>query len=300
MVTITRRGFLKLLSIGGTGLVILPFDLRAKERRDTVVAVGTGAQYDRLLVDLIDALGMPKPLIARGDRVVIKPTMAWPRRAEQAANTNPHVVKALARLCLDAGAKEILVFDRTSSPPSLCYEASGIKTALEGLRTDRIKVIPLTAKDFIPFKALPWSANGWRICRYLFEVDHLLNVPVAKHHRIRGLSLAMSSLLGVVSPGQANPDWDSHEAIVEMSRVIRPDLNILDLTRVLVNNGPQGGSLRDVKVMGLIALSQDIVALDAYGCTLFGRTWQDLKYLRLAVQRGLGEADLQKVRIVRL
>jgi uncharacterized protein (DUF362 family) len=294
MVTLTRKAFLTLLSMGGTGLFILPFGFRVRAGRGAVVTVGTGSQYDPLLADLIDALGEARPRIVPGDRVVLKPTMAWPRRAAQAANTNPQVVRALARLCLEAGAREIVVFDRTSTSPALCYVASGIPQALGDLKTHRIKVIPLTDRDFVPFRAVP----GWLICRYLLEADHLLNVPVAKHHCVRGLSLAMSNLLGAVSPGPLAPPWDGHEAIVRVARAISPALNLLDATRVLVRNGPQGRGLRDVREMRTIAASQDIVALDAYGCTLFGRTPQELRYLQLATAEGLGKADLRTVRIV--
>src|SRR3972149_4910761 len=72
-----------------------------------------------------DALGGIKTILSRGDVVVLKPNIGWDRTPEQAANTDPDVVVALAELCLSAGAKEVRVFDRTCNEPRRCYGNSG-------------------------------------------------------------------------------------------------------------------------------------------------------------------------------
>src|ERR1039457_6158440 len=84
----------------------------------------------------IQELGGIRRFISRGDVVVIKPNIAWDRTAEQAANTNPLVVAELSRLCLDAGARKVVVTDVTINEPRRTFARSGIAEAARAAGAD--------------------------------------------------------------------------------------------------------------------------------------------------------------------
>jgi len=66
----------------------------------------------------------------------------------------------------------------------------------------------------------------------------------------------------------------------------------LDATRVLMRNGPTGGSLGDVAEGNTVVCGTDMVAVDAFGyTTLLGRGDEGPDYLRRAHARGLGNRD---------
>ena len=69
-------------------------------------------------------------------------------------------------------------------------------------------------------------------------------------------------------------------------------------TRVLLANGPSGGSLADVKRMDTIAASADEVALDAFGLTLLGVKTDDVAFIAEAEKAGLGKADWKSLKLV--
>jgi uncharacterized protein (DUF362 family) len=71
----------------------------------------------------------------------------------------------------------------------------------------------------------------------------------------------------------------------------------MDAVRILVNNGPTGGSLDDVRQMDTVIASQDIVAIDSYTAGLFDKKPSDLDYIRAATAMGLGRSDLNNLRI---
>src|SRR3989337_3640218 len=100
------------------------------------VAVASGASAADNVRRAVDALGGIKTILSRGDVVVLKPNIGWDRTPEQAANTDPDVVVALAELCLSAGAKEVRVFDRTGNDPRRCYVNSGIQRAIQKIGRD--------------------------------------------------------------------------------------------------------------------------------------------------------------------
>jgi len=60
---------------------------------------------------------------------------------------------------------------------------------------------------------------------------------------------------------------------------------------VLMHNGPQGGSLDDVKQMNTLIAGFDPVAVDAEGARVFGISPTDLGYLVEAQKRGLGTIE---------
>jgi uncharacterized protein (DUF362 family) len=67
--------------------------------------------------------------------------------------------------------------------------------------------------------------------------------------------------------------------------------------RILVDNGPTGGNLDDVRKMDTVIASPDIVAADSFAATLFGLQPNDLDYVRAATDMGLGRSDLDNLKI---
>jgi hypothetical protein len=115
-----RRTFLRYAAIGGCGVLLhdaVNGDIpcaNGAERLDLVIAHGQGKSPSVITKAAIDAFGGIKKFVSRGDVVIVKPNMGWDRLPEQAANTNPEVVSTIVKLCFEAGAKKVKVFDRTA------------------------------------------------------------------------------------------------------------------------------------------------------------------------------------------
>ena len=79
--------------------------------------------------------------------------------------------------------------------------------------------------------------------------------------------------------------------------LVRPTLTVVDAFRILVDHGPTGGSLNDVKQANTIIASHDIIAADAYGATLFGLTGAEVPFIKKGAEMGLGTLDLTSVKV---
>jgi len=90
-----------------------------------------------------------------------------------------------------------------------------------------------------------------------------------------------------------------HTSIADMAIFFRPHLTVLDATRVLMRNGPQGGSLADLQRMDIVAASTDQVAIDAFAATLLGIVPGEVGYIAEGHARGLGEMRLDRLRVVK-
>ena len=245
----------------------------------------------------IRALGNIEKLVSRGDRVVIKPNIAWGRKPEFAVNTNPYVIAALIELCLEAGARAVKVLDHTcSTNPRPSYMMSGIETASQEAGAD-VRFINnsfFTDVEIPDGKVLP-SWPFYEELIYQDELDVLINVPIAKQHSTSRLSMALKNTFGMVGGNRGLLHKDIHPKIADLNKVVKVDLTVLDAFRTLKRNGPTGGRLEDVdnsfENARRIVISTDPVAVDSYGATLFGLKGEDIGFIQESHDAGLGDID---------
>lgn len=302
-----RRDFLKHMAalglvVGAGRLLVLPEELWAmapKETPQPLIAKAQGTNYAHLVGDTIQALGGMKKFVNPGEVVVVKPNMAWDRTPELAANAHPLVVRKVVELCLEAGAKQVKVLDHTCHDARKAYVNSGIKAAVEGINDPRAVVEFVDERRFVEVAVERAKAlKKWYFYKDILEADRFINIPVAKHHSESRLTMCMKNMMGAIGGWRGRIHVGLHQNIADMNLLLRPDLHILDATRIMLRNGPSGGRLEDVEVRNLVFAGTDPVALDAYGTTLFGLKPGDLGYIVKAHELGRGEMDLSKIKVV--
>ncbi len=296
-----RREFIKSAAVIGIGLGLPETFSRmisfSEAAANPDLAVATGHSPAAITRAAIDALGGIKRFVSRGDIVVVKPNMAWDRLPEQAANTNPEVVSEVVKLCFDAGARKVKVFDRTVNDPRRCYVQSGIADAVKALGAD---VDHVDNRKFRDMSIKGQALSSWPLYTELFEADKVINIPIAKHHGLAKITMAMKNWMGVMGGARNTIHQRLDESLADLALVIKPSLTILDAVRILTANGPQGGSLHDVRRLDTVIAGVDQVAVDAYGATLFGMTGSDLGYVRIADKMGLGTMNISKLNIKKI
>jgi uncharacterized protein (DUF362 family) len=296
-----RRKFLKVTAAASAGL-ILPSGLsglsrivEAAQGPDLVVA--KGASTPQIVRSAMDAMGGMKRFISKGDVVVLKPNIGWDRTPAYAATTNPEVVGTLAKLCYESGAKKVKVFDNTVSDARRCYKQSGIADAAAAAGAE---MIFMDSRKYREVKLNGTALKTWPLYNDIFEADKVINVPIAKTHSLTTLTLAMKNWMGVMGGVRFRVHQRIDESLVDLIRVIKPTLTVLDAVRILTANGPTGGDLDDVKRLDTVVVGTDQVAIDSFGATLFGMKGSDLNTVKLAAKAGLGVMDLSKLNIKRI
>jgi uncharacterized protein (DUF362 family) len=300
-----RRDFLKQVMFWSAGIStavpsfqIIP-EVLAMEKQQPVVSHVKGKDYYKLVAQVLEPLGTISKFVKHGDRVVIKPNMAWDRNPAQAANTHPQVVKALVELSLDAGAKKIMVFDRTCNEERRCYVNSGIQDALKTIGDSRLKYYHPDKRKFVPVNIKRGKAvKQLEIYKDALEADTYINVPVAKHHSLSRLTLGIKNSMGVLGGDRGQMHHDLGQKLADLATVVRPKLTVIDATRILLRNGPQGGDIDDVKILDTVIASADPVACDAYATTLFDLQPEAISSTVAAYKMGLGEMHLDKMHII--
>jgi uncharacterized protein (DUF362 family) len=305
-----RRTFCRLAAAGAGVAALAPFGRLLAQAwaapapgTPVLAAVkGDPGKAARRAVELVGGMGR---FVRAGQRVVVKPNIGWDRTVEQAANTHPEVVTAVVRMCLEAGAGEVLVFDRTCNDQRLCYRRSGIEAAVEAIDDRRVRIFQPDERRYtkvtIPGgKALrlqdsPDAPAAWELYEEALTADVFVNVPIAKHHAMSGLTMGLKNVMGVAGGNRGRIHTDFDEKIVDLNLARPSHLVVLDATRVLLAHGPQGGRLEDVAHPGVVVAGSDTVAVDAYSTRFFGKAPRDIPHIVRAAERGLGTLDLTKV-----
>jgi len=298
-----------LAAAGGAGLLagLVPrLSGAAVPGKTATVAIASGAGGPENVRKAIAVLGGITAFISRGDVVVLKPNIGWDRTPAQAANTDPDVVVAVAELCLAAGAKEVRVFDRSCNEPRRCYANSGIQAAVEEFAkkhqaADALRIYHAESRKFVR-TAIPGGVvlKEWDLHRDALEADKVVNVPVAKHHSLSVATLGLKNIMGVMGGNRGQIHARLPECLADVHRRVRTQLTVIDATRVLVRNGPTGGNLADVRAVGTIVASADVVAADVAGAeAIFRLSPSAVPHIRKALEAGIGIASPAGIRVVK-
>jgi uncharacterized protein (DUF362 family) len=288
-----RRDFIKDMALGSLLLKLAP-RLIAQNPGKPDLAFVQGNSPAAITKEAVALLGGLNRFVAKGDVVMIKPNIGWDRTPEMAACTNPEIIKTLVEMSLAAGAKKVVVMDNTTNQAQRCYVRSGIQEAAKAAGADVPFVNPRRVKK-MAIKG-EWLKE-WEVIQDFVEADKIINVPIVKNHSLCRATLGMKNWLGAIGGSRNQLHQKLDEAMIDLAAFFKPTLTVLDAYRILVRNGPQGGRPSDTKLMKTVVAGVDYVAVDAMGASLLEIPPQELPYLRLGKERGLGEFQLEKLRI---
>lgn len=244
-------------------------------------------------------LGGMERFVSPGYDVIIKPNICNANHTyEYASTTNPTVVATLVRLCLEAGAARVRVMDNPfAGSGEQAYLRSGIREAVEAAGGEMEVMAPHRfVESDIP---LGLDLKSWLFYQPILDADLVINVPIAKHHGLARLTLGGKNIMGCIENRSAM-HRNLGQRIADLVSRVAPQLTIMDAVRILVANGPTGGSLEDVRVTNTVIASQDLVAVDAYTTRLFDMQPDDIAYITAAHNMGLGTMLLADLDIAEL
>jgi uncharacterized protein (DUF362 family) len=234
----------------------------------------------------VERMGGMSQFVHSADVVVIKPNIGWERSAAQGANTHPDVVAEVVRLCREARAGRVIVCDCPVRQARSAFERSGILATASGAGAE---VILPEASRYHTVHISP-RLGTWDILEPFVIATKVINVPVAKHHSLTGVTCGLKNWFGITAISRIMLHGDVQRSIAELAALMRPTLTIVDASRVLMEHGPGGGNLADVKPVRTVAAGIDPVALDAWALGLFPSQPRPAS-LGYAAAMGLGRAD---------
>ena len=292
-----RRDFLRIACVGG-GSLLLPFSGTAAE--DAVdVWVLHGSDRVGLMNECLKIIDANGGFGRNVKKLALKVNAAWSRTPELGATTHPELVSTFIRGAQEAGALRVDVPENPCNRAEQAFTRSGILDAVEaagGHMTDLKTQEEHFVEESIPEGRTLQQA---KVARQFLEADAVVNMPIAKDHRGATVTMCMKNWMGAVQDRRFWHRNGLHECIADFSSYIRPAWSIIDATRVMLHRGPQGGQVDFLKKPdpNLLIVSRDQVAADAYATRLFDLEPMDVRYLKMARERRLGETELERMKV---
>ena len=245
----------------------------------------------------IDLLGGISRFVRPGNAVLLKPNLLSASASERHITTHPEVVRAVARIVLEAGGKPTI----GDSPAIESFRRVTEKTGMSEVAGDLgIEMRELNEPALVPqrdgmvFKKLEVSAQA-------LKADVVINLPKLKTHSQMMLTLGVKNLFGTIV-AQRKAEWhymagvdrDTFASLLlDIYLSVRPALTILDGVWGMEGHGPSNGKPRQ---LNMIAASEDAVALDMSICQMVGAPLHAFPLYRVARARGIGETDVRHIR----
>jgi len=328
----TRRGFIRTTVAGGTALALgVGCDVEETEGPAPAATFADIPQGQVTLVRADAATAVKRGLelmggltfIEAGQTVVLKPNFTGPLQPPD--TTGPEVLSALIHHCLDAGAGEVIVAERTFGP----LNTTDVVTypLYDNFSRSMLDVIEDAGASFLALDGEPWVevlpdgaddfAEPLLVPALLDRAAHVINVPALKTHDIAVFTMSMKNLFGWIHPDTRNdqvhghPDNDDDpdrplRMFAQMNLAFGPVLQVMDAMVSRTTGGPTPPG--DTVDTGLVILGKDRVAVDAVGLALLQvvgtephiedrPVWEQLQ-LAEAVRIGVGVTGPDEITLV--
>ena len=231
-----------------------------------------------------------KDLLKKDMKVSIKPNLVLASPAENGATTHPEVVEGIILYLRKFGIKDIEIIesswvgDNTKRAFKVCgYEALSKKyqVPLYDLKDDQ-KV----------------NLKGMEIFKKAYDTDFLINVPVLKAHCQTNLTCCLKNLKGCISDKEKRKfhTMGLHRPIALLNTVLKPDFHVIDgICGDLTFE--EGGTPVE---RNIILAGRDPLLLDSYCAEQIGYDKDEIEYLNIAYELGVGQLYHDDVEIIQL
>lgn len=256
--------------------------------KDLYVIYGTNPI--RMIKELLNNMDLASQL-SPDMKIALKPNLVLASPAHEGATTSPLLVEGIIQYLKEHNIKDISIIegswvgDRTFRAFKVCgYEDISRKYN-----------IPLIDLQKDSFQEIAAGDIRLKICNKALEADYLINIPVLKAHCQTLFTCALKNLKGCIPDSEKRRyhTLGLHKPIAYLSRALKVDLNIVDALNGDLTFEEGGNPVQ----MDRIIVGQDPVLVDSYCSSLIGYTKEDISYLKLAEELGVGEADLSKANI---
>jgi uncharacterized protein (DUF362 family)/Pyruvate/2-oxoacid:ferredoxin oxidoreductase delta subunit len=267
------------------------------------VAIIRCENYDQDKVDSavrkgIDLIGGIGQFVKPKEKILLKPNVLWSSEPEKCIVTHFSVFKAVATIL----KQQECVVSYGDSPGGPLAAAGAMKKPGFSAVAEELN---LTFGDFDHGQDVSFpegiSSKRIHIANAVLASDGLISIPKLKSHGLTRITGAVKNQYGCIPgliKGQYHarfPDiYEFSKLLVDINRLIKPRLFVMDAVMAMEGNGPQSG---DPKKVGAIIISSDPVALDAVVCKIVNLKTEYVPTLEAGHKAGLGTCDFNEIEI---
>lgn len=236
----------------------------------------------------LDLLGGPDCFVSPGEEILLKPNLLVASPPERAVTTHPAVFRAVAILLKQCGAK----LSYGDSPGFGGQLFTARRAGLEGVAEE----LGIRSADFTRCATVPFPEGSivkqFTVAAAAIEAGGIVSISKMKTHALMRITGAVKNQFGCV-PGLRKSEFHARmqtverlaQVLVDLNRLLRPRLYVMDGIVAMEGNGPRNGSPRP---MSVLLMSTDPVALDTVFARLIALRPDSVPTIKWGDQLGLG------------
>ncbi len=270
----------------------------------SVVSLAVVPSYDepalllQRLREALQPLGGMAAFVKPGQRVLLKVNLVAPTRPEQAVTTHPEVLRAVIRLVQEAEGIACVGDGPGVGDTRTAMSVGGLLAVVQEEGAEMLEFA-----ETVVFENLT-NRVGKRIslCRHLQDCEVLITLPKLKTHVQMAFTGALKNQFGLI-PGPAKAEMHFRfqnrdrlaDYLLDINRIARPALAIMDAIVGMEGPGPSGGTPRQI---GALIVGADLTAVDVLACAIIGLD-PEANPLNLAARRAnFGATRLEEIKVV--
>lgn len=248
-----------------------------------------------------DYKGMAKQLLKEaaietmiGDKetwIGIKPNLVGAYPAEDGATTHPQIVAGILEYLQERGFHNLVILEG-SWVGDLTREAFRVCGYEELSETYGVEL-----RDMQRDGSYATDCGGieLNLCNSVKDLGFLINVPVLKGHCQTRVTCALKNMKGLIPNSEKRRfhTMGLHKPIAHLNVGIRQDFILVDGICGDLNFEDGGNPV----VMNRMYAAADPVLCDAFGCQLLEHSVDEVPYIGMAEELGVGSTDLNKAEI---
>ena len=250
-----------------------------------------GTEYKEMAKQLLEAADLAGRIPDAGSRIGLKPNLVSPSEASWGATTHPEIVAGTIEYLKEHGFENLVILEGSwvGDKTADAFEVCGYDRLVREYGVEFID----TQKD--SFHTKDCAGMELEICDSVESLDFLINLPVLKGHCQTKITCALKNMKGLI-PNREKRHFHGmglHRPIAHLNVGIRQDFILVDNICGDLDFEDGGNPV----VMNRLIAAVDPVLCDAYVCRMLNYETEEVPYLRMAEELGVGSADLSRLEI---
>ncbi|WP_343208132.1 DUF362 domain-containing protein [Anaerolentibacter hominis] len=258
------------------------------------IIVTYGNDPAKMTKDILDAAGLAGRLPDKKSLIGLKPNLVVAKPASSGATTTPAILAGTIEYLQEHGYHNLLILegswvgDSTTRAFKVCgYDALSKKYN-----------VPLFDTKSDKYESRSYGGLTMEISRKALEVDYLINMPVLKGHCQTIVTGALKNMKGIISDREKRHfhTLGLHKPIAYLNKILCADFIIGDGMCGDLDFEEGGNPVQ----MNRVFCGIDPVLIDSYIASSMGYSPDDIRYIQIAAEIGVGSKDLDHAAITEL
>ena len=253
-----------------------------------------GEDYKQMAIRVLKAADVASDIGDKKKRIGVKPNILAAKKASEGAVTHPELVDGVLTYLKDAGFYNLIVLEGSwvGDVTSQAVQVCGIDAVCKKHQ------VPFVDLQKDSFQTLDAAGMRIAVCEEALKLDYLINIPVVKGHCQTTVTCALKNSKGLI-PNSEKRRFHTlglHKPIAHLNTVIHQNFILADNICGDLDFEEGGNPVVMNRVLGF----WDPVLCDSFAAESMGYRPQDIEYIRLAAELGVGSMDVEHARLVQL